>query len=139
MARTPLPHLLVYTHDRALTGTFEFRAPDGTSASMIIVEGRPAKARLTATPIYLGQVLLEIGAVGFANLTSAYAVVRLWGGGVTLAYAVQSVVSCTVIASIGWRWRSADRQCPRTSNRTVTRIALRTSPPGRTAKCCQHR
>src|SRR5436309_784136 len=26
LARTPLPHLLVYAHDRQLTGTFTFRA-----------------------------------------------------------------------------------------------------------------
>jgi len=68
LARTPLPHLLVYTHDRQLTGTFEFRAPDGTTASALLIEGRPAKARLSATQIYLGQVLLETGAVDAAAL-----------------------------------------------------------------------
>ncbi|HEY1957971.1 MAG TPA: DnaJ domain-containing protein [Polyangiaceae bacterium] len=68
LARTPLPHLLVYTYDRQLTGTFEFRAPDGTTASALLVEGRPAKARLSSAPIYLGQVLLEIGAVDAMSL-----------------------------------------------------------------------
>ena len=68
LARTPLPHLLVYTHDRQLTGTFEFRAPDGSTASALLIDGRPAKARLSATQIYLGQVLLELGAVDAATL-----------------------------------------------------------------------
>jgi hypothetical protein len=53
------------------------------------------------------KILLESGAVGFEKLQSAFAVVRLWGGGVTLAYAVQALVSCAVIASIVWCWRSA--------------------------------
>lgn len=68
LARTPLPHLLVYVHDRALTGTFEFRAPDGSTASMLLLEGRPAKARLSSGSIYLGQVLLEIGAIDAGTL-----------------------------------------------------------------------
>lgn len=52
------------------------------------------------------KILLESGAVGFEKLQSAFAMVRLWGGGVTLAYAVQAVVSCAVIASIVWCWRA---------------------------------
>jgi tetratricopeptide (TPR) repeat protein len=63
LARTPLPHLLVYAHDRQLTGTFEFRAPDASQATLLMLQGRPAKARLSAQPIYLGQVLLELGAI----------------------------------------------------------------------------
>ncbi|MBN8961044.1 MAG: DUF2029 domain-containing protein [Rhizobiales bacterium] len=53
------------------------------------------------------KTLLESGAVGFEKLQSAFAIVRLWGGGVTLAYTVQALVSCAVIASIVWCWRSA--------------------------------
>ena len=63
LARTPLPHLLVYAHDRQLTGTFEFRAPDASTAAVLMLQGRPAKAKLSAQSIYLGQVLLELGAI----------------------------------------------------------------------------
>lgn len=66
LARTPLPHLLVYAHDRQLTGTFEFRAPDASMATVLMLQGRPAKAKLTAESIYLGQVLLELGAIDAA-------------------------------------------------------------------------
>ena len=52
------------------------------------------------------KILLESGAVGFEKLQSAFAVVRLWGGGVTLAYVVQALISCAVVASIVWCWRS---------------------------------
>jgi tetratricopeptide (TPR) repeat protein len=61
-----LPHLLVYAHDRQLTGTFEFRAPDASMATVLMLQGRPAKAKLTAESIYLGQVLLELGAIDAA-------------------------------------------------------------------------
>lgn len=52
------------------------------------------------------KILLESGAVGFEKLQSAFAMVRLWGGGVTLAYAVQAVVSCAAVAGIVWCWRA---------------------------------
>lgn len=63
LARTPLPHLLVYAHERQLTGTFDFRAPDGATASVLVRAGQPAKAQLSTPPIYLGQVLLEMGVI----------------------------------------------------------------------------
>lgn len=53
------------------------------------------------------KVLLESGAVGYEKLQSAFATVRLWNGGVALAYAVQTLVSGAVVASIVWCWRSA--------------------------------
>jgi hypothetical protein len=53
------------------------------------------------------KLLLESGAVGFEKLQSAFAMVRLWGGGTTLAYAVQALVSGAVIASLVWAWRSS--------------------------------
>ncbi len=63
LARTPLPHLLVYAYERQLTGTFDFRATDGTTATVLVRQGHPAKARLSTPPIYLGQVLLEMGII----------------------------------------------------------------------------
>jgi tetratricopeptide (TPR) repeat protein len=68
LARTPLPHLLVYAHDRQLTGTFDFRAPDGATASVLVRAGQPAKAQLSTPPIYLGQVLLELGIIDAGTL-----------------------------------------------------------------------
>jgi tetratricopeptide (TPR) repeat protein len=66
LARTPFPHLLVYAHDRQLTGTFEFRAPDASMATVLMLQGRPAKAKLSAQSIHLGQVLLELGVIDAA-------------------------------------------------------------------------
>jgi len=52
------------------------------------------------------KLLLESGAVGFEKLQSAFAVVRLWGGETSLAYAVQALVSGATIVSLVWVWRS---------------------------------
>ena len=53
------------------------------------------------------KLLLEQGDVGFEKLQSVFAAVRLWGGGVPLAYAVQGAVSAAVIGGTAWAWRSA--------------------------------
>ena len=56
------------------------------------------------------QLLLEQGDVGFAKLQSVFAAVRLWGGSIALAYAMQALVSVAVLFGVAWSWRSrADR------------------------------
>jgi curved DNA-binding protein CbpA len=60
-AKTPLPHLLVYAHDRELTGTFHFTGPAGEAATVLFIEGQPTKARTPEAEIYLGRVLFELG------------------------------------------------------------------------------
>lgn len=69
--RTPFAHLLVYAHDKQLTGTFDFRAVDGTTASVLVIAGRPAKAQLSGTAVYLGQVLLELGMIDSPTLDAS--------------------------------------------------------------------
>ena len=53
------------------------------------------------------KLLLEQGDVGFEKLQSVFAAVRMSGGGVPLAYAVQGVVSVAVVSGTAWAWRSA--------------------------------
>jgi tetratricopeptide (TPR) repeat protein len=62
LVKTPLLHLLVYVHDRKLTGTAEFVTSDkkGT-ASIRFVVGEPAKVRTNAAGGYLGAVLRDLG------------------------------------------------------------------------------
>jgi curved DNA-binding protein CbpA len=67
-ARTPLPHLLVYAHDRELTGTFEFAGPEGPVAIVLFIEGQPTKARTPDAQIYLGRILFELGILGEEQL-----------------------------------------------------------------------
>jgi len=53
------------------------------------------------------KLLLEQGDVGFEKLQSVFAAIRLWGGGISLAYVVQAAVSVTAIASTAWVWRAS--------------------------------
>jgi len=52
------------------------------------------------------KLLLEQGDVGFEKLQSAFAAIRLWGGGISLAYAVQGAASLIAIGGVAWLWRS---------------------------------
>ncbi len=53
------------------------------------------------------RIIVEEGAVGFAKNQSPFAAVRLLGGGVDLAYCVQGAVSCTMVVTLIFLWRSA--------------------------------
>jgi len=56
------------------------------------------------------KVLLEQGDVGFEKLQSVFAAIRMWGGGVPLAYLVQGAASIAAIGGVAWLWRtSSDR------------------------------
>jgi curved DNA-binding protein CbpA len=69
LAKTPFPHLLVYAHDRQLTGTIVLSGAGGAElATILFIEGQPMKAR-TAEPVaYLGRVLLELGYISESAL-----------------------------------------------------------------------
>jgi Glycosyltransferase family 87 len=53
------------------------------------------------------KLLLEQGNVGFEKLQSVFAAVRVWGGGIPLAYAVQGAASAVVVWTTAWAWRSS--------------------------------
>jgi hypothetical protein len=55
----------------------------------------------------LARSTLEQGLVGDAKMQSAFAAVRLWGGGVTLAYGVQAVVAAAAAGGLVWLRRRA--------------------------------
>jgi alpha-1,2-mannosyltransferase len=52
------------------------------------------------------KLLLEQGDVGFEKLQSVFAAVRMWGGGIPLAYATQGIVSVVVLCGTAWTWHS---------------------------------
>jgi hypothetical protein len=54
-------------------------------------------------------VLLEEGDIGWFKIQSVFAWVRLWGGPVGLAYAIQGLVTLIVAAALVWFWRSPAR------------------------------
>ena len=63
-------------------------------------------AFLTSTH-YTRTVVLEAGDTGWHKLQSVFAWVRMWGGPVPLAYAVQAIVTIALAVALAWLWRSA--------------------------------
>jgi Glycosyltransferase family 87 len=51
-------------------------------------------------------VILEQGATGWYKIQSVFSWVRMWGGGIDLAYALQGTVTILVAAALAWLWRS---------------------------------
>jgi hypothetical protein len=51
--------------------------------------------------------VLEQGGTGWHKIQSAFSVVRMWGGGVPLAYLVQGTVTIALAGALAWLWRSA--------------------------------
>jgi hypothetical protein len=51
-------------------------------------------------------VVLEQGGTGWHKFQTVFAWVRMWGGGVPLAYAMQGAVAALLAISLGWLWRS---------------------------------
>jgi alpha-1,2-mannosyltransferase len=51
-------------------------------------------------------VVLENGETGWQKIQSLFSVVRMWGGTVALAYAVQGSVTLMLAAAMAWLWRA---------------------------------
>ena len=51
--------------------------------------------------------VLEQGGTGWHKIQSVFSMVRMWGGGVPLAYAAQGAVTIALAAALIWLWRSA--------------------------------
>jgi len=62
-AKTPFPHLLIYALERGLSGTFELHVGPDNVATMLVLQGFPAKLRIRDGVHYLGQVMQELGFV----------------------------------------------------------------------------
>jgi alpha-1,2-mannosyltransferase len=53
------------------------------------------------------EVVLEQGGTGWHKIQSVFSWVRMWGGSVPLAYAIQGGVTVLLAAPLVWLWRSA--------------------------------
>lgn len=74
-------------------------------ASLLLFGGDAWSAFIASTEMSR-KVLLEEGSVGFEKLQSAFAAVRLWGGGIGLAYLVQGAVAAVAICATARVWYS---------------------------------
>ena len=59
-----------------------------------------------ASTQFTRTVVLEQGGTGWHKIQSVFSWVRLWGGGVMLAYAMQAAVTILAAAALVWLWRS---------------------------------
>jgi alpha-1,2-mannosyltransferase len=59
-----------------------------------------------ASTKFTRTIVLEQGDTGWHKIQSVFSWVRMWGGGVTLAYTVQGAVTLAVAAALMWIWRS---------------------------------
>ncbi len=60
-----------------------------------------------ASTKFTRTVVLEQGGTGWFKIQSVFAWVRMWGGGITLAYAAQGAVTLLIAAALVWLWRGA--------------------------------
>ena len=51
--------------------------------------------------------VLELGGTGWHKIQSLFSVVRMWGGGIPLAYAAQGALMVALAGALVWLWRSA--------------------------------
>lgn len=106
------PQLALAVPVALLAGGF-FRATAAAAVTVIILTVATLAAfgiepweAFVASMTFTRQVVLEQGGPGFAKMQSAFAAVRLMGGGIPLAYVVQGIVTATVLVALAVMWRS---------------------------------
>ncbi len=67
-------------------------------------------------------VVLEAGGTGWHKIQSVFATVRMWGGSVALAYAVQSIVTLALAAALIWLWRLKVDYAPKAAALVIAAI-----------------
>jgi hypothetical protein len=75
-------------------------------AAVTMLFGADVWPAFLAASRFTRQVILEQGNTGFHKMQSVFAWIRLWGGGVTLAYAGQAVASVLALFGLVRIWRS---------------------------------
>jgi hypothetical protein len=102
----------------ALLAAAQWRATIAAGVTVIALAGAAALAfgtdvwwAFAASTETSRKLLLEQGDVGFEKLQSIFAAIRLWGGGIPLAYLTQGAASVAAIGGVAWIWRtSPDRE-----------------------------
>jgi hypothetical protein len=76
-------------------------------AALTLVAFGPDVWRAFFASTHLTRVeVLEQGGTGWHKIQSVFSLVRMWGGGVALAYAMQGAVTVALAAALTWLWRS---------------------------------
>lgn len=68
--------------------------------------GSDVWAAFFASTKFTRGIVLEQGGTGWYKIQSVFSWVRMWGGGIALAYAAQIAVTLAMAAALVWLWRS---------------------------------
>ncbi len=95
----------------AATGRWRtFAAAAATVAALALITtfvfGASVWDAFLASMHFTRTVVLEAGETGWHKIQSVFSLVRMWGGPVALAYAVQSAVTLMLAAALVWLWRT---------------------------------
>ncbi|MBX9830115.1 MAG: DUF2029 domain-containing protein [Xanthobacteraceae bacterium] len=97
-----------------LAGTGRWRAFVGAAATVAlltlatVIAFGPDVWRAFFASAHLTRVeVLELGGTGWHKIQSVFSIVRMWGGGIALAYTAQAAVMIAAAAALVWLWRSA--------------------------------
>jgi alpha-1,2-mannosyltransferase len=86
-----------------------FAAACATVAALLVITtlafGPPVWEAFFASLHFTRTVVLEAGETGWHKIQSVFALVRMWGGPIALAYAVQSAATLALAAAVVWLWR----------------------------------
>ncbi|AKU96723.1 PT repeat/DnaJ domain/tetratricopeptide repeat protein [Labilithrix luteola] len=69
--KTPLSNLLIYALERGLSGTFELSLNEASVATLLFIEGFPAKIRTTEPGHFLGEVMADLGLITGEQLAAS--------------------------------------------------------------------
>jgi alpha-1,2-mannosyltransferase len=94
----------------AATGRWRtFAAAVATVAALFLITtlafGVSVWDAFLASTHFTRTIVLEAGGTGWHKIQSVFSLVRMWGGPVALAYAVQSAVTLLLAVALVWLWR----------------------------------
>jgi alpha-1,2-mannosyltransferase len=95
----------------AATGRWRtFAAAAATVAALVVVTtlafGVSVWDAFAVSMSFTRTVVLEAGGTGWHKIQSVFSLMRMWGGPVALAYAVQSAVTLGLAVALVWLWRA---------------------------------
>jgi hypothetical protein len=115
-----------------LLAGFHWRAIAGACASAALLIGATLaiwgwpvwQAFLDSLPL-TRQIVIEQGETGWYKIQSAFSAVRMWGGSVPLAYAVQGAATLAAMGAVLWLTRTAR---PNLRNAAICAAAMLSTP-----------
>ncbi len=75
------------------------------AAASLAVFGAPTWHAFIGGLAFTQKIVLEWGALDFSSLQSIFGAIRMWGGGVEVAYAFQAVVAIYAAFAVVWVWQ----------------------------------